>query len=401
MKLARDTRLQSLCSRRAYGAIAHWPLSRKLLWLVCSVAIGASLYTYISDIQAIVANVKIQIGEQAALAVPSWFSLGWIQHYSAAGHGIKFTSASQEDDRFVWIFTYNDQSSSYDSMMQAAVTSAIEVGHLRPFCLYSGSETSPVYHWLADHGVILVRHTPAWADQFWQAAEPLHLQNLVHSHLYATKETMVGTFQRIDIPIIPEFRDFQYVLFSDTDVLFLSKFSLAQVPQLPSYVAMAPEMTDAFPYNAGIMLMNLPGLRATYSSLLATILSNRHGLYFPGYGPLDQGAYNQQYEESIEKHTLSKVYNAKPYQTCVPDAMLLHLHGPKPADYERFYTMGECRFGEMCRQGLAGCLCKYLLASSHSRASHPALTLLCDTLLVNGSKIPHNDASRRTAASAH
>ncbi|GFH19917.1 glycosyl transferase family 8 [Haematococcus lacustris] len=270
MKLARDTRLHSLSSRRAHGAVAHWPLSRKLLWLVCSVAIGASLYTYISDIQlsktcscgspsltsmigclqSIVANVKIQIGEQAARAAPIWFSLGWIQHYSAAGHGIKFTSPSQEDERFVWIFTYNDQSSSYDSMMQAAVTSAIEVGHLRPFCLYSGSETSPVYHWLADHGVTLV-------------------------------------------------------------------------------------------------------------------------------------------------------YNAKPYQSCVPDAMLLHLHGPKPADYERFYTMGECRFGEMCRQGLAGCLCKYLLASSHSRASHPALTLLCDTLLVNGSTISNNDASRRTVASAH
>ncbi|KAJ9505580.1 hypothetical protein QJQ45_024308 [Haematococcus lacustris] len=388
MKLASDTKLHSHSSRRAYGAVAHWPLSRKLLWLVCSAVIGASLYTYISDIQANAANVKIQSGKQAARAAPIWFSLTAIQHYSAAGHGIKFASPSQEDDRFVWIFTYNDQSSSYDSMMQAAVTSAIEVGHLRPFCLYSGSQTSPVYRWLADHGVILVRHTPAWADQFWQAAEPLHLQNLVHSHLYATKETMVGTFQRIDIPIIPEFRDFQYVLFSDTDVLFLSKFSLAQVPQLPPYVAMAPEMTDAFPYNAGIMLMNLPGLRATYSSLLATILSNRHGLYFPGYGPLDQGAYNQHYEESIRKHTLSKVYNAKPYQSCIPDAMLLHLHGPKPADYERFYSMGECRFGEMCRQGLAGCLCDYLLENHHGRTANPSLTSMCDILMVGRKKDP-------------
>ncbi|GFH29375.1 hypothetical protein HaLaN_28022, partial [Haematococcus lacustris] len=126
MKLASDTKLHSLSSRRAHGAVAHWPLSRKLLWLVCSAVIGASLYTYISDIQANAANMKIQSGKQAALAVPTWLSLTAIQHYSAAGHGIMFTSPSQEDDRFVWIFTYNDQSSSYDSMMQAAVTSAIE-----------------------------------------------------------------------------------------------------------------------------------------------------------------------------------------------------------------------------------------------------------------------------------
>lgn len=35
-----------------------------------------------------------------------------------------------------------------------------------------------------------------------------------HSHLYATDGRMVGTFQRIDIPILREFDQYHYVLFT-------------------------------------------------------------------------------------------------------------------------------------------------------------------------------------------
>lgn len=34
--------------------------------------------------------------------------------------------------------------------------------------------------------------------------------------------------------------------------------------------------------------MNLIGLRQSYQSFLAFILENKHGVYFPGYGPGDQ-----------------------------------------------------------------------------------------------------------------
>ena len=35
-----------------------------------------------------------------------------------------------------------------------------------------------------------------------------------HSHLYKTDGSMVGTFQRIDIPILKEFDQYNYVLFT-------------------------------------------------------------------------------------------------------------------------------------------------------------------------------------------
>ena len=36
----------------------------------------------------------------------------------------------------------------------------------------------------------------------------------LHSHLYATDGTMIGTFQRIDIPMLKELDMYNYVLFT-------------------------------------------------------------------------------------------------------------------------------------------------------------------------------------------
>ncbi len=61
-----------------------------------------------------------------------------------------------------WVFTYNDWSAGteYDMMVKAAVRSAILVARMKPYCMYSGSTTSPIYAFLVDAGVtiIQVRH---------------------------------------------------------------------------------------------------------------------------------------------------------------------------------------------------------------------------------------------------
>ena len=50
-------------------------------------------------------------------------------------------------------------------------------------------------------------------------------------------------------------------------------------------------MDDIFPYNAGIMLMNMPYLRQTNKQFIDWILEQRNGLYFDGEqpSPLVQG----------------------------------------------------------------------------------------------------------------
>ena len=42
------------------------------------------------------------------------------------------------------------------------------------------------------------------------------------------------------------------------------------------------EGQDLFPYNAGIMLMNMPYMRKTNKAFLDWILAQKNGLYYPG-----------------------------------------------------------------------------------------------------------------------
>ncbi len=59
-----------------------------------------------------------------------------------------------------WIFTYNDWSkgeSGYDDMVKAAVRSAITVGGVKPYCLFSGDVQSDMYGWLAGKGVKMIQ----------------------------------------------------------------------------------------------------------------------------------------------------------------------------------------------------------------------------------------------------
>ena len=149
------------------------------------------------------------------------------------------------------MFTYNDWSAGteYDYMVKAAVTSGIEVARMKPYCMYSGSTSAEMYQWFLSKGVtiiqasrggddvmvqsgwctclqlrlaphhrfnqsVLVQHEPAWRDALVKEGARNKELNLVHSHLYKTGGTLVGTFQRIDIPILRQFDQYNYVLFT-------------------------------------------------------------------------------------------------------------------------------------------------------------------------------------------
>jgi hypothetical protein len=188
-----------------------------------------------------------------------------------------------------WVFTFNSWSRGYEPMLKAAVASALRAGGLAPHCVFAGDASAPVVGWMEARGVRVIRHDPAWRAELAALARAKAADNLRESHLFASEDSIVGTWQRIDLPLVDWIDQYTYVLFTDTDVLFRRPFSFHEFPlPLPRAVGMGPEMVDMFPYNAGVMLANLPALRATYPAFLAFILSNRHGLTFPGYGPGDQ-----------------------------------------------------------------------------------------------------------------
>ena len=127
----------------------------------------------------------------------------------------------------------------------------------------------------------MIHAEPKWTDKLIEGMKKG--DNLAFSHLYADPKMQIGTWQRIDIPILPELSEWEYVLFTDSDVYFRKPLTLDSFAQpLPETIGMATEMADMFPYNAGIMLMHMPPLRATYNSFIDFIFQNQNGMYFPG-----------------------------------------------------------------------------------------------------------------------
>ncbi|GAB4815033.1 hypothetical protein N2152v2_002079 [Parachlorella kessleri] len=253
--------------------------------------------------------------------------------------------------RMPWVFTYNGASPRVNYMIKAAVVSAREA-RLTPFCVYNGTTQDPMYVWLQENGVRVVMHVPQWLPDM-QRVFPVAKSNVGWSPLYKSFESLFGTFQRIDVPIVAELEEFNYVLFTDADVVFERKITLQDFAQpLPVSLAMAYEMDNIFPCNAGVALLNLPYLRATYEEFVGFVFSNPT-LYYEGYGPGDQGALNQFYAESMgRKCSLSEAFNAKPHKNGNLDKpYIVHFHGPKPMDYLRWEHDGSCDFGLLCAKG--------------------------------------------------
>ena len=69
-------------------------------------------------------------------------------------------------------------------------------------------------HIVSTGASVLVQHEPAWRDALVKQGAHNKELNWVHSHLYKTGGTLVGTFQRIDIPVLRHFDQYNYVLFT-------------------------------------------------------------------------------------------------------------------------------------------------------------------------------------------
>lgn len=185
-----------------------------------------------------------------------------------------------------WVFTFNSWSPGYEILLKAAVNSAAAAGRVKGHSMFAGDDSAPIAGWLRAKGVTVMPHDPAWAPRLLALANASHLGE---SHLFKSNETLLATWQRIDLPLMTDLDQYTYVLFTDTDIVFRRPFSLSELPlPLPKSVGMGPEQVSAFPYNAGVMIANLPALRASYGAFLEFVLSNKQGLVFEGFGPGDQ-----------------------------------------------------------------------------------------------------------------
>ena len=265
---------------------------------------------------------------------------------------IRSRNISRKQIRLPWIFVYNSANTDYDYMVKMAVLTSKNKTTLNPYCMYIGGPTK-MLKWLYSFNVTVIRHRPQWRHKICKLASA---DNINQSHLYASCSAVTATWARIDIPNLRQLEEYDYVLYTDTDVIFQGEILLEELPFLPTAVGMAVETHPTFPLNAGVMFINMRYLRDTYNEFLAFIYSNKEGLFFPRYGPGDQGAYNMFYEGEIRRQgPLPEVYNAKPYKKVLSDTRILHFQGPKIHDYTLWLKDGWCRFGLLCKNILNYC----------------------------------------------
>ena len=168
--------------------------------------------------------------------------------------------------------------------------------------------------------------------------------------MYESASALAATFLRVDISLLLDPRKHgEIVLYADTDVAFLRDVRREDfgAGADPAYFTMGAEFMEPPIYgNAGVMLLNLIGLRRTYAAFADWTFSDanvRRGLHFGKFGPGDQGAYAEFYEGAFAV-VRSPSFNWRPYwRARWADPAILHFHGPKPDDYREALGGGAAK----------------------------------------------------------
>lgn len=250
------------------------------------------------------------------------------------------------------VFTYAGSTPELDAMLKEAVTTAW-AARLSPICVYHGTEASiaqPMFRWLTEQGVTVVLHSPAWLHRLRAAATaatpaaatPAGAHQRTPASAFAS---LLGDFLRVDIPILPQLQQHEYVLYTDADVLFRRPITLQSFGQpLPAAAAMARSGAGGWPCNAGVLLMHLPSLRATHREFVAATFA-LPTLDFGAAGTGVSGAYSGFYAGGAgpRRCTLPERFNSIVHRHPALDtAAIMHFQGPKPEDYLRWRATGDC-----------------------------------------------------------
>ena len=321
-----------------------------------------------------------------------------------------------------WVFQIHtgtsQMSSSFEDMVKVAVMSNRRHTSLVPVCVTTSHPLSALSRFLVSLGVRVIHHSPAWADAMRRKVLGIKRRNEMNgheheqdkSHLYGDPDAMIGTFMRIDLPIIGLLDDF--VLYTDVDVMFKSEIDWGVLlgsarfplikrandftkgrwdyappgqPGLPLFLSASSEMSKSTRpefLNAGVMLLNMRNLRDTYDAFKKFILSS-DDLHWPE-GPGDQGAYKVFYrtdDGTPHANFLPWTLNWKTYWEPNPEAKLIHFHGPKcKRDIEPFQRTGEVHMDVFkgilvaCQKtGDCAALCREFASYLDDSASTPSM----------------------------
>lgn len=257
-----------------------------------------------------------------------------------------------------WVFVYSSFTKNYNQNIKVAVLSANDTDII-PVCIYFGPKDY-MYYWFIENNVRVIFHTPSWINKINDNFDKV-AKNINFASTYKSNNSLIATYLRLDIPILG-FRD-EYILYTDTDVLFMNTPVFNSKPSYYINGAESDENVCGFQTqtikttnnfktykrnhhieygNAGIMYMNVNNLRNVYEDFVTFAFNSKNlqnGLHHGVYGPADQGAYNEYFQGAFEcvKYPL---FNWKPYWIENKDAQIIHFHGPKIQDYVSYLKYG-------------------------------------------------------------
>ena len=228
-----------------------------------------------------------------------------------------------------WYFAINQgslaaQRSHWEPLIRAAVRSARERTTLEPHLIYDGDLGDPFVAELRDAGVTIKPHRVTFHEAL--AAHPS--ENPAYARMAG------GAFLRVEIPLVEH--EAEYILYTDCDVIFLRE---PRLPWLkPRRFSCAPEFDrlNLSAFNTGVMLMNLPRLRAELPAFTRFITS-----HLSEFTTWDQDAYRQFYRGKVAR--LPSRLNWRAYWGDPSRADILHFHGQKPGYIEHLLAHPDDR----------------------------------------------------------
>mgnify|MGYP000302159422 CR=1 FL=1 len=244
------------------------------------------------------------------------------------------------------VYTYTELSDPKGKLMlQASIASVRRHMPMNKIhLLYHGTQDKDFQRWLQTQQVTIVQHVPKWKN----AIERMRRNgNADTSHLFLHAGNYFGTWQRIDIP---KFIETEYCLLLDADTVIIQPFTLSDFGLNLTYsIGMAAERHRHHQgdlLNAGVTLMNVPHMRATYDRFLSFILEHVYEPTFEHPAPSDQGAYLDFYAKNVRQ--ISNEWNWKAYwgvkekNRMFSKIKIIHFHGIKPHDYVNKLLGGSC-----------------------------------------------------------
>lgn len=269
----------------------------------------------------------------------------------------------------LWFMNADARSYQHLSHVKAAIVSAIanNVNDLYPVIMIQNTHVSAPRWFLefnkTNYGIVLYHNLSFINILNKRVYIDSSFPGKVYHHKWGSL-AMTATFLRFDIPLVlPQIKsmlatkvnvnvDFDYVLYTDTDVLITANYKVSDLPKPRMMLQACDRVKRNVPENAGVLYINVKAFEPLSKDIVRW--AERVNWTWPG-DLWDQGMMNNYFltqPANTRPELMPPLYHWKPYWGRNDRAALIHFHGSKPRQHaECIATNGDTDF-KVCNRDL-------------------------------------------------